>query len=535
MQFICPLQMLYRWERETPEKIYLHQPIQDNWKTWTWKETATEVRKMASAIRAMNLPPNSRIALLSKNCAHWILCDLAIMMSGHTSVPLYPNFTGAGIRQILDHSEAALLFIGKVDNWQQSREGIPPNIPCISFPGTKKENCISWNDLVSKYEPLRENIARDKNEVGTIIYTSGTTGKPKGVVHLFNSYSFTSLNAIPYLCISNRSRFFSYLPLSHSAERSLVEMVSLYSGAEIYFCESIEKFASNLSQAKPTVFLGVHLIWKKMQQRILEKIPQKKLDLFLKIPFLSSYIKRKIRKNLGLSEASNIITGAAPTPVSLLRWYEKLGIRLQEGYGLTENWSYSHLTRNDRIKIGYVGQPLPGVTIRINENNEILVKHEALMNGYFKEPELTAESFTPDGFLKTGDTGEICEDGFLRITGRVKDIFKTSKAKYVAPAPIEMKIAGKDYIQATCVIGTGLPQPLALITLSDCGKNLDKDELHLQLSELLSNLNATLEGHEKLSGIFVVDEEWTTENGLLTPSMKIKRNEVEKRYLEKFS
>jgi long-chain acyl-CoA synthetase len=182
-----------------------------------------------------------------------------------------------------------------------------------------------------------------------------------------------------------------------------------------------------------------------------------------------------------------------------------------------------------------VGQALPGVITRINEDNEIMVKHEALMSGYFKEPELTAECMTPDGFFKTGDTGEIDKDGFLRITGRVKDLFKTSKAKYVAPAPIEMKIAGKDYVQTTCVIGTGLSQPLALITLSDCGKNLDKDELHLQLNELLSNLNTSLEAHEKLSGIFIIDEEWTMENGLLTPSMKIKRNEVEKRYLEKFS
>lgn len=530
MPYKSPLEMLYQWESTTPDKVYLRQPINDVWHTWTWKQTADEVRRMAAALKAMNLPSNSNIAMVSKNCAHWMMCDLAIMMSGHTSVPLYPNLNAGTIRQILDHSESKLLFVGKLDDWASMKPGVPEELKCISFPFYEHKEYEQWKDIIAKYEPLKENIIRRPEELSTIIYTSGTTGMPKGVMHKFHNFSFAASNAMPYLGLDNTAKFFSYLPLSHIAERLLVEIGSIYTGGEVAFAESLEKFAKNLAAARPTVFLGVPRIWTKFQQGILAKLPQKKLNVLLKIPILSGIIKKKIKTGLGLIEAKNILTGAAPTPASLIKWFETVGIKIQEAYAMTENCCYSHVSLNNHIKIGYVGQPLPKCEVKLGENNEILTRHEALMDGYYKEPQMTKESFTDDRFLKTGDEGFIDNEGFLKITGRVKDIFKTAKGKYVAPSPIEMKISGNSDVEQVCVAGTSLPQPIALITLSESGKKKSKEELKTSLEESINSINPTLDGHEQLDKIVVMKGEWTVENEMLTPTLKIKRNLVEKKY-----
>ena len=529
MEERSPLHMLYHWETNTPEKVYLRQPIGGTWKTWTWKETANEVRRMAAALKKMDFPPGSHIALLSKNCAHWILCDLAIMMSGHVSVPLYSNLTAASMGQILQHSDAVLLFVGKLDNWPSLKPAIPEHLPCISF-SLYNSDYTSWDELIQQNEPLQSPAHRSADEIVTIIYTSGTTGKPKGVMHRFRSFSFSTVKSLPLLGMNQRSKFFSYLPLSHSAERSLVEMCSLYAGGEVFFCESIEEFSFNLVAARPTVFLAVHHIWKKIQQRILKKMPQKRLDRLLKVPILSGLIKKRIRRSLGLDSATTIFTGAAPTPVELIRWFGRIGIHIQEAYGLTENWSYSHANRRQNIRVGSVGLPLPGVAVKIGEYDEVQVKHDALMAGYYKDDSLTREAFTDDGFLKTGDEGFVDEEGFLKITGRIKDLFKTAKGKYVAPSPIEMKFAANCDLEQVCVVGAGLPQPMALVILTEKGKKSKIEETNAGLNDTLSDINSTLDAHEKVHKIVVLNDEWTVENNLLTPSFKIKRHEIEKKY-----
>ncbi len=349
-------------------------------------------------------------------------------------------------------------------------------------------------------------------------------------MYTFKSFSFVSQNASEKLGFKSSERFFSYLPLSHIAERMLVEMISIYTGSQVSFAESLPKFLQNLVEAKPTVFLGVHRIWTKFQQGILAKLPQKKLNLLLKIPILSNIIKNKLKAGLGLKEASTILTGAAPTPPTLIKWFKSIGIKIQEAYAMTENCCYSHVTLNNNIKIGFVGQPLPLCEVRLGANNEIQIKHEALMAGYYKDDNLTTETFTPDGFLKTGDEGYIDKENFLKITGRVKDIFKTAKGKYVAPSPIEMKFSANHDIEQVCVVGSGLPQPIALITLSEKGKQRKAETINDDLKETLKNINSTLDGHEKIDKIIVLLDEWSIENNLLTPSFKIKRNEIEKKY-----
>ena len=530
MEYKSPLSILYHWEKTTPQKIYLKQPVDDVWHTWTWKETGQEVRQVAAAILALQLPPKSHIGLISKNCAHWIICDLAIMMAGHTSIPLYPNLQAGTIKQILDHSEAKILFVGKLDDWDGMKAGVPESIKCIALSFCKLDNCESWTSFTKTHQPFQESIDRRATDICSIVYTSGTTGVPKGVMYSFDSFSFVAQHAIHHLGFKKIERFFSYLPLSHIAERVLVEMISLYIGGQVSFAESLQKFSQNLAEAKPTVFLGIHRIWTKFQQGVLVKIPQKKLDLLLRIPILSGLIKRKIKKSLGLSEASNILTGAAPTPPALIKWFDRIGIKIQEAYAMTENCCYSHVTLKNKIKIGFVGQPLPQCEVRLGEKNEIEIKHKALMTGYYKENDMTKEALTTDGFLKTGDEGYIDEEGFLKITGRIKDLFKTAKGKYVAPSPIEMKFAGNSDLEQVCVVGSGLPQPMALITLSEKGKKRKKDEINEGLKNTLQLINTVLDAHEKVYKILILQEEWTIENHLLTPSFKIKRNEIEKKY-----
>ena len=230
-----------------------------------------------------------------------------------------------------------------------------------------------------------------------------------------------------------------------------------------------------------------------------------------------------------MSNAEYVFTGAAPTSTSTIKWFERLGIKIQEAYAMTENTCYSHVSFKNKIKIGSVGQPLPLCEVKLSERNEILVKHKALMDGYYKD-EIETKKTIIDGWLHTGDEGKIDLAGFLTITGRVKDIFKTEKGKYVAPSPIEMKLVANKNLEQICVVGSGLPQPIALAVLSVRGKNKSKGDLINSLERSMKIVNQKFNQHERLHNIIILKEEWTIENKLLTPTMKIKRNSIEKKY-----
>ncbi|MCB9085031.1 MAG: AMP-binding protein [Bdellovibrionaceae bacterium] len=521
--------MLYHWTKEIPDAVYLRQPINGQYTDYTWKEVNRQVRLFAGYLKSLDLPPGSNVGIFSKNCAHWMMADLAIMMAGHVSVPLYPNLTADSIAQIMEHSATKVLFIGKLDNFSSMAPGIPADTLTIGFPYPGADFKVSWNDVLNSATPITDSPTRHESELATIIYTSGTSGTPKGVMQTFKSMAAVGSNGCMIANIEPADRFFSYLPLAHCAERALVELCSLYGGGVVYFAESLDTFAENLRTARPSLFLGVPRIWTKFQGGILNKLPQKKLDLFLRIPILSSIIRKKIVGGLGLDQAKMTITGAAPTPASLIDWFARLGINLQEAYGMTENFAYSHLNPADNIKVGTVGIANPEVDVKLSEESEILVKSPCTMTGYYKAPEMTAEMFAGE-YLRTGDKGSIDSDGFLKITGRVKDLFKTSKGKYVAPAPIELKIAKSDLVEQVCVVGAGLPQPLAIVVLSEMAKGSEGDQLMSHFSELLEEINAQLDSHERLRKFVVVGDEWTVENSFLTPSMKLKRAMVEDAY-----
>jgi long-chain acyl-CoA synthetase len=333
--------------------------------------------------------------------------------------------------------------------------------------------------------------------------------------------------------LDGTTRMLSYLPLSHVAERTLVEHGLLATGMHVYFAESLETFAKDLQRARPTVFFSVPRLWVKFQQGVHAKMPPAKLQRLLKIPLVGGLVRRKVLTAIGLQECRYASGGAAPMPPELLRWYRQLGLDLAEVYGMTENCGISHATLPGKQRPGTVGLPYEGVQSRIDPvSGEIQVKAPCLMLGYYKEPELTREAFTDDGWLRTGDKGALDAEGNLRITGRVKDLFKTSKGKYVAPAPIEDRLVTHGAVEACCVTGANLGQPLALVMLTadaaaQAASAEGRSALEASLGEHLKTINQDLDPHEQLDCLVLTTEPWTVDNDLVTPTFKVKRNRIE--------
>jgi long-chain acyl-CoA synthetase len=532
------LESTYYWEKNAPNRVYLTQPMgggDANIRTWTWKEAIDEARRMASYLKSLELPERSHIALCSKNCAHWIMADLAIWMAGHVSVPIYPTLTADIVQYILEHSESKLLFIGKLDPiWDEMKKGVPSDMPKIAFPFAPENNFKKWDDIVTKHEPLAEPVERSPEEMATIVYTSGSTGRPKGVMLSFGIMLNSTKSISECFKTTPNDRALSYLPLAHALERLLLESGSLYSGFPLYFAESLDTFMQDLQRARPTLFASVPRLWLKFQLGVYEKLPPKKLKRLLRIPILSRIVKKKILSQLGLNHVRVAGSGSAPIPKEIIEWYRNLGLELLEGYGMTENFGYSHITMPGKVRPGYVGSPFNGVEQRLSNEGEILVKSPGNMMGYYKMPEKTKEAFTEDGFLKTGDLGENDDEGRLKITGRIKELFKTSKGKYVAPAPIENLLENHTRVEACCVTGPDYPQPYCVVMLSEDARkvirNGNKSTIESDLMALVDSVNDSLPNYERLAFLAVVKDKWVPENGFLTPTMKIKRSKVENTY-----
>jgi long-chain acyl-CoA synthetase len=531
-------EMFLNWEATRPNHTYLRQPVGDAFIDYTWAEVGQQARRMATYLNSLGLPPGSNIGLVSKNCAHWLIADLAILMSGHVSVPFYPTLTADQLRQVMEHSGCPVLFAGKLDNWAGMKPGVPDGVKLIGFPTYDSAtttlpdaDLLLWDDLLAQHAPLTDVAQPKPTDIYTIVYTSGTTGMPKGVM-LEHSTIGAALTATREVMKHSTpdARFFSYLPLCHIAERNLVQATSLAAGGTVYFAESLDTFAKNLAVARPTHFLAVPRIWTKFQMGILAKMPQKKLDLFLKIPLLSGLVKKKIRQGLGLNEAVLILTGAAPMPKSLIVWFRRLGITIQEAYGMTENLGAVSLMPAHDIRDGSVGKLYDGMQVRIDpQTGEILTRSKWLMRGYYKNEAQTA-AVLQDGWLATGDVGTLDADGYLTITGRVKEMYKTAKGEYVAPSQIEFGFADNAYIEQVCVAGQQLPQPLALIVLSEMGRHAERIAVERSLEDTLAALNPKLHAYERVRKVVIVRDAWTVDNNMMTPTMKIKRNVIEARY-----
>lgn len=535
------LDHVYDHAAQSPERIFLTQPIGGREVVdFTWAEVVDQASRMAAHLQARGMHRGDRIALLSANCAHFIMAELAIWMAGGTTVAIFPNEAPRTVRYVLEHSDSRLLFIGKLDTWERQRQAIPPEMDCIALPQAPVTPFETWEAIIGRTAPQNQRTNRAPGDLAFICYTSGSTGEPKGVMHSFERVSDTSERVVAYLTgifgTEVQGRTLSYLPLAHIFERVWVECASLVDGrGQLYFTDLPTTFAQDLARARPTGFISVPRLWLKFQEAVHARMPAEVLDRLLEDPNSGPVVAREVLKGMGLDQVMSASSGSAPIPPGLIRWYRRLGLNLLEGYGMTEDMAYSHSSTRDLNEPGYVGVPLPGVVVRIAEDGEILIKSPGQMVGYYKRPDLDAQVFTTDGFFRTGDKGERRPDGLLRITGRLKEIFKTSKGKYVSPAPIENRLNLHPLVDAAMVGGAGQPAPYGLVVLSEESRaRLDngpgRAHVEAQMQQLLEETNQELAPHERMAMIVLCNEPWTIENGCLTPTLKIKRARIEALY-----
>ncbi|MBK6650785.1 MAG: AMP-binding protein [Betaproteobacteria bacterium] len=532
------LDYIYGHETQLADHVFLTQPLgKGQVEDFTWGQTMNQARRMATHLQSQGFEPGARIAILSKNTAHFMMAELAIWMAGFTTVAIFPTESADTVKFVLEHSGASLLFVGKLDSWEQQIGGVPAGLPCISLPLAPKTTYPSWGDTIAACQPIAGKPARKPEDIALLMYTSGSTGTPKGVMHSFERATRASEGIMAYeysqLGKDFECRVLSYLPLAHIFERAWVECAGYVHGkGHIFFAESLDTFLQDLQRARPTVFISVPRLWLKFQQGVFAKMPAKKLNLLLSIPVLGKIVAKKVLSQLGLDHVLMAGSGSAPIPPALIAWYRRLGLNLMEGYAMTEDFAFSHTTTQTKNAPGHVGITFPGVERRISDDGEVLIKSPGTLVGYYKRPDLDAEAFTSDGFFCTGDLGEVSADGQLKLTGRKKELFKTGKGKYVAPAPIENMILESPMVELAMVSGVGQQAAYAIVVPSETlrpklNEAEVKAEFEAELARVLDYVNANVADYEQLRMIVVAREPWSIENGCLTPTMKIKRNRIE--------
>ncbi|WP_422133206.1 AMP-binding protein [Endozoicomonas sp. ALD040] len=512
-----------------PDKVWLNQPDNRQWTSYTWGEADEQARKIAQGLLSNGISKGDKVAIIAKNSAEWYIADLAIMMAGLISVPIYPTAGADNIKYVLEHSNAKAIFVGKLDSTEALSEAMPDDFLSISFPYPTLDCKEQWLDWLNNYEPLKTLHNPDIDDLFSIIYTSGSTGLAKGVMISQRNVASSAMAGGEKFLTGQERRVMSYLPLAHITERCVVELPSIYYSAEIFFVESLDTFVDDVRYARPTAFLSVPRLWTKFQSQILAKMPNKKLQTLLKIPIIGKLVAKKIRTALGLQEAKIFGSGSAPISPEVLKWFQKLGIRISEGWGMTETSGLS--CSNIPFKpddIGTIGSPQSCVEMSLSEQGEVLIRGEAVFKSYYNNPEATDAAFE-NGWFKTGDKAEITSEGSWKIIGRVKEQFKTSKGKYVSPVPIESSLGRNPDIEQVCVMGIGRKQPIAMIVLGE-GASKDRDQQKEQLVSTMTSVNNELEAHEKLDHIIVAKTTWSIENEMLTPTLKLKRDELEKEY-----
>ncbi|GGX74097.1 AMP-binding protein [Saccharospirillum salsuginis] len=534
MAYKTPLEQLSRHVKERGDQAFLHQPVNRELKIWTWKQAEEDARKVAQGLRDLGLEPGDRVAIFAKNSAEWFISDLAIMMAGMVSVPIYATAGEDIIRHVVEHSGAKAVFVGKLDDTKAGTKVLDGSIPRIGYPYETVPHDHRWADWVAEKKPIDPIADVGLDDVMTLVYTSGSTGKPKGVVLNFSHFAAAATANQHLIKLDpDKDRMVSYLPLAHITERGVIEGTVIYSGSPVYFVESLATFVDDLKVAQPTAFLSVPRLWTRFQAGIHEKMPEAKLQKLLKIPLLGKIVAKKIRQGLGLNSVHTFGSGSAPISPSILQWYYQLGMPICEAWGMTETTGLSTCNipfRKERL--GTIGVPIDCLEARVSETGELQVRGDTVFSEYYNNPEATAESFV-DGWFKTGDKATQNPDGSFTIVGRLKEEFKTTKGKYVTPVPIESRLAANPEIEQVCVMGAGRTQPVAVVVVAEHLRGGDRSALRASLQQTLDEVNASLEAHQKLDGILVTEDSWDIDNDMLTPTLKLRRSHIEDQYVPK--
>lgn len=516
---------------EFSQQVWLRDRSGDQYTEWNWSDANNEINAVAAWLERRYGSSKNNVVLLSRNRAHWILADFAIIGSGNVTVPMFTTLPAPTAKYIFEFTDARLLILGETDNWDAVQGVLPDGIDIVTLPGVEIESPhTAWEEILRECDGQRPSYRGVADDLVSIVFTSGTTGVPKGVMQTHESMIVPMQRALKPFGLRAHPRFLSYLPLSHIAERQLVSVMSVLLSGSVTFNESLPTLLRDMASTKPNFFFGPPRVWEQLQQGILAKFgSQQALDDALAKD--SDGVGSQIRNMLGLDDTDYLLTAAAPTPPALIHWHGKLGLVMMEGFGQTEIMATAINTTEHR-KVGSIGRIVDEVELKISDEGEMVFRAPGSSIGYYKKPEKTAETFV-DGWVHTGDKGYIDEDGFVFLTGRVKDYFKTIHGKFVAPPPIENSFSENDWTEQLCLLGRGYSKTVMVCVLSDIASQQDRSVIEETLLKQAEKVNQEVEKHARIGGVIITMEPWTIENEVLTPTMKIRREQVESRFGER--
>ncbi len=584
-------QLLARRVQETPEREAYRYPVGEEWRSMTWRQAGERVKAIAAGLLSLGLGREDRAAIESNTRVEWLLCDLGVLSAGGATTTVYPSSTAEETAYILADSESRFAFIedqALLAQLAAHRAGLPKLAKAILIDGAPEAKDRDWVMTLAELEAAgAAHLAKDPRAVddvlagiqgehlATLIYTSGTTGKPKGVRLLHECWAYTADATLSSSLMTPDDVQYLWLPMSHSFGKVL-ESCHVATGSVMAVDGRIPRIVDNLGIVKPTLVAAVPRIFEKVYNKILEGarqggVKQKIFEwalsvgkegsalrqqgkepgglLALKLALADRLVFSKIKARFG-GRLRFFVSGSAPLAREIAEFFHAAGILILEGYGLTETSACSFLNRPTKFAFGTVGLPMPGTEVKLApEDGEILLKSPGVMQGYHNQPEQTSEALTEDGWLRTGDIGEIDERGFLRITDRKKDLIKTSGGKYIAPQAIESKLkTACPYISQVIVHGDKRNFVTALLTLDEestlkwaaahglGGKPYPEvvqgDAVRQLIAPYVEEVNRSLAKYETVKQFQILPKELTVDTGELTPSLKVKRKVVEKKYAD---
>lgn len=551
----------------------------EKWIATSTQEYIDKANAFSRGLLRMGIKKDDKIAVIShNNRTEWNIVDIGILQTGAQNVPVYPTISEEDFEYILNHSESQYVIVSNEDLFNKI-SSVKANVPQLKeiYSFEDISGCKSWNEILElgkdtanqqEVEDIKKTITTE--DLATIIYTSGTTGRPKGVMLSHKnivSNVLMSEERVPFE--QGKSLALSFLPVCHIYERMILYLYQ-YVGVSIYFAESIEKVSANIKEVSPDVITAVPRLLEKVYDAIIAKGTdltgiKKKLFFWavdvghefepygangpwygLKLWLVRKLIFSKWKAGLG-GKLGLMVSGSAAIQPRLARVFAAAEIPVMEGYGLTETSPVIAVNdmRNNGFKIGTVGRPLKGVEVKIAEDGEILTKSDSVMMGYFNDPEKTAEAIT-DGYFHTGDIGEIDKDGFLKITDRKKEMFKTSGGKYIAPQLIENAMKQSRFIEQIMVIGDGEKMPAAFIqpdfafvkswasrkglSVNSNEEIANSKEVHDRMQEEVDAVNKKFGHWEQIKKFEITPDIWSVEGGEMTPTLKLKRKAVKEKY-----
>jgi len=543
-----------------------------DWYDTNWREVAQQVARWQQALSEEQLEPGDRVALNLRNCKEWVFFDQAAMGLGLVVVPLYPDDRPDNVAYILQDADVKCLFLQNANQWSRLQPSITDEhrlsrvIICQNDDDVLSGPAVYANDWLPASGELRE-WDTDPHQLASIIYTSGTTGKPKGVMLSHHNMLSVAAGSLQYFDILGDDLFLSFLPLSHTLERTAGYYLPIMAGASVVYSRGIPQLADDILQVKPTILIAVPRIFERIYSRLQAQLAEKgslsrllfqanvrigwkhfnyrqgrqgwRLS-FLVLPLLNKLAANKVMARLG-GRMRLAVSGGAPLPESEAKLFIGLGLNLLQGYGLTETSPVISVNEPDNNYPGSVGRAIPGVAVKVGENNELLARGPGNMLGYWNNHKATAQTIDTEGWLHTGDQARISETGHIYITGRIKDILVLSNGEKVPPADIESAIQSDELFDQALVIGEGQSYLSALLVLNSdkwfsLAKQLKLDAMDSQslaskplqqfVVQRLRTLLHDFPAYAKIRRVSLTLEPWTVENGLLTPTMKVKRTKV---------